>query len=101
MKIDKKIELFIVNKIIPIILILFLIVIINKILDNDNNNSEGFLIFNQDNAPWFAPSPSTRNMSLDLRCDPYIEKDNSLYKKIKILSLPRYKCLEMHDYLSS
>lgn len=80
--------------ILKILIFLFIILIINILF---NKNKEGFLIFNQENAPWFRSSPSTRNMSLDLRCDPYIKKENYIYNKSTINPLPRCNnsCLDI------
>ena len=81
--------------------ILFLVtIVIIAIIINKKQNKEGFLIFeNQLTAPLFRSSPSTRNMSLDLRCQPYIEKKETVFKSTNIFPLPKYKCLEMKDYL--
>lgn len=84
-----------------ILSILFLVtIVIIAIIINKKKNKEGFLIFeNQLTAPLFRSSPPTRNMSLDLRCQPYIEKKETVFKRSNIFPLPKYKCLEMKDYL--
>ena len=78
--------------VLSIIVLLFIILIISIIV---RKNNEGFLIFNQANAPWYRSSPSTRNMSLDLRCEPHIIKDNYIYNNSYISPLPRCKCLDI------
>ena len=51
-----------------------------------NNNRENFRMF------WNV-SPSTRNMSYDLRCEPKIPKRNYPFYGSSIESLHRPKCL--------
>ena len=51
-----------------------------------NNNRENFRMF------WNV-SPSTRNMSYDLRCEPKIPKRNYPFYGSSIESLYRPKCL--------
>ena len=52
------------NNLIVIILILFIYILISE----NNKNNEGFV--------FYQSSPSTRNMSYDLRCEPIIPKHN-------------------------
>ena len=90
----KTITIFIV-----IILLLLVIVIITRLIQNQN--TEGFLIFkDQVNAPWFRSSPSTRNVSLGLRCEPQINKKITFFGNSNISQLPQYKCLNTKKYLS-
>ena len=43
---------------------------------------------------WWKPSPSTRNMSYDLRCEPPIRKKNYPFYGSTITPLVRPKCLQ-------
>ena len=46
---------------------------------------------------WWNVSPSTRNMSYDLRCEPIIPKRNYAFYGSSIEPLVRPKCLEMRS----
>lgn len=66
-----------------ILIILLLSIIIIKLI-----NTEHF--------PFLIPSPPKRNMSYDLRCDPYIPKRNiSPWRQSTIDYYYRPKCLEL------
>ena len=44
---------------------------------------------------FYESSPSTRNMSYDLRCEPKIPKTNYLFRNSSIQPYYRQKCLEL------
>jgi hypothetical protein len=58
-----------------------------------------FLIYKclqvKETFPFFQMSPSTRNMSLDPRCTPYIEKKNYPFMGSSIEPIHSYKCLDI------
>jgi hypothetical protein len=69
------------------ILIIMLINHYNKCC-YDYNTNEGFRLF-------YESSPSTRNMSYDLRCEPVIPKTNFGIRDSSIEPLYRRKCLDI------
>ena len=73
-----------INNNILIILIIFIILL--HILFN--KKKEPFRLF-------YESSPSTRNMSYDLRCEPIIPKNNVLFPNSSIEPHYRRKCLEL------
>ena len=72
------------NNLIVIILILFIYILISE----NNKNNEGFRLF-------YQSSPSTRNMSYDLRCEPIIPKHNYGIMDSSIEPHYRRKCLDI------
>ena len=66
-----------------LILLILIIILLYKIL---NKKKESFRLF-------YESSPSTRNMSYDLRCEPIIPKNNFLFPKSSIEPHYRTKCL--------
>lgn len=78
--------------ILSIILALFIIIVGFNL--KKNKTTETFLIFGYD-EPFYKLSPSTRNMSYDLRCEPRIPKTNNCFKNSAIELPHQYKCLEM------
>jgi len=69
------------------ILIIMLINHFNKCC-NEYNTNEGFRLF-------YESSPSTRNMSYDLRCEPIIPKTNFNLMGSSIEPHYRNKCLDI------
>ena len=90
------------NKLIIIILVLVILILIVKyknknenINENTNentNNKEGFRLF-------YESSPSTRNMSYDLRCEPIIPKCDLGIMNSSIEPHYRKKCLDIGNRL--
>ena len=74
-----------INNNISIILIIFIILL--YILFN-KKSKESFRLF-------YEYSPSTRNMSYDLRCEPIIPKNNCLFPNSSIEPHYRRKCLDL------
>lgn len=69
-------------------LILIVVIFLLLIFLNNFNCYEKF--------PFMVPSPPKRNMSYDLRCDPYIEKKNTgPFRESTIDHYYRPKCLEL------
>ena len=60
-----------------------------------------FLILNflqlKESFPFLMMSPSTRNMSLDLRCEPTIPKVNYPFMGSSIEPKRQYKCLDYNS----
>ena len=75
------------------LLIIFLLTVLIILFINDNeknkkNNKENFKLL------FYESSPSTRNMSYDLRCEPPIRKKNYPFYGSTITPLVRPKCLQ-------
>lgn len=68
-----------------LILLILIIILLYNIL---NKKKESFRLF-------YESSPSTRNMSYDLRCEPIIPQHNYLFPKSSIEPHYRRKCLEL------
>lgn len=85
------------NKLIIIILVLAILILIvkyknknentNENKNENTNNKEGFRLF-------YESSPSTRNMSYDLRCEPIIPKNHYGIRNSSIEPYYRTKCLD-------
>ena len=75
------------NKLIIIILVLVILILIVKYKNKNTNNKEGFRLF-------YESSPSTRNMSYDLRCEPIIPKNHYVIRNSSIEPYYRTKCLD-------
>ena len=73
---------------IDIFLILIIIIFFYLIHNGDKLYLENFRLF-------YESSPSTRNMSYDLRCEPVIPKQNYGLMNSSIQPHYRKKCLEM------
>jgi len=62
-----------------------------------------FLILNflqiKESFPFLMMSPSTRNMSYDIRCEPTIPKVNYPFMASSIEPKRQYKCLDIMSYL--
>ena len=71
-----------------LIIIIFIILLYKLINEKINENQEHFRLF-------YESSPSTRNMSYDLRCEPKIPKLNYLFRNSSIQPYYRKKCLEL------
>ncbi len=69
-----------------LIIIIFIILLYKFINQKMNKNKESFRLF-------YESSPSTRNMSYDLRCEPKIPKLNFLFRNSSIQPYYRLKCL--------
>jgi hypothetical protein len=86
------------NKLIIIILVLAILILIvkyknknentNENKNKNTNNKEGFRLF-------YESSPSTRNMSYDLRCEPIIPKNQYGIRNSSIEPHYRTKCLDI------
>lgn len=61
---------------------------INENTNENTNNKEGFRLF-------YESSPSTRNMSYDLRCEPIIPKNQYGIRNSSIEPQYRTKCLDI------
>ena len=70
------------------LLVLIIIVMIVYLIKNKKVNNENFRLF-------YESSPSTRNMSYDLRCEPKIPKMNYFFRNSSIQPYYREKCLEL------
>ena len=68
------------------ILLLIIIILIVYLVKNRKNEKEQFRLF-------YESSPSTRNMSYDLRCEPKIPKLDFSFKNSSIQPYYREKCL--------
>ncbi len=53
----------------------------------------------RENFPIPMMSPSTRNMSLDLRCEPVIPKRYYPFRSSSIEPIRQYKCLDIVSHL--
>ena len=80
------------NKLIIIILVLAILILIKKNknvnINTNTNNKEAFRVF-------YESSPSTRNMSYDLRCEPIIPKNHYGIRNSSIEPHYRRKCLDI------
>ena len=70
------------------LLVLIIIVIIVYLVKNKKKDDENFRLF-------YESSPSTRNMSYDLRCEPKILKQKFFFRNSSIQPYYREKCLEL------
>lgn len=70
------------------LLLLIVIVLIVCLVKNRKNKNESFMLF-------YKSSPSTRNMSYDLRCEPKIPKIDLPFRNSSIQPYYREKCLEL------
>ena len=66
-----------------VIVLLFVLLTLHLI-----NKKEHFRLF-------YYSSPSTRNMSYDLRCEPRIPKRNTPFMGSSIMLPPQIKCLDI------
>ena len=68
-----------INKNVGLIIIIICLI---YLVSNKNNKNEEFVLF-------YESSPSTRNMSYDLRCEPKIQKKEYIFSGSEIE--PNYK----------
>ena len=70
------------------LLLLIIIVLIVYLVKNRKNENESFMLC-------YESSPSTRNMSYDLRCEPKIPKIYLPFRNSSIQPYYREKCLDL------
>ena len=69
---------------------IFIVIIILLLLFYLNNKEQFSL-----SPLFYMSSPSTRNMSYDLRCEPKIPKKNFYFRGSSIMPKTQYKCLNI------
>lgn len=78
-----------------LIILLFLVFIILFINDNQDNQKNKNNIKENFKLLFYESSPSTRNMSYDLRCEPKIPKKDTHFFSSSIQPYYRERCLNL------
>jgi len=91
-KFDADIVLFIISIVLLVVLIIHYKNCNEHYTETYLNNKEGFRLF-------YESSPSTRNMSYDLRCEPIIPKSHLGIMNSSIEPHYRKKCLDIGNRL--